>query len=133
MKAVRYDGPRSFAVTEVPTREPGPHEVRVRVLQTGVCGTDLHLHSGGFDAVYPLVPGHEVVGVVDRLGAAVPRFAVGEQVTVNPNVPCGHCDYCRAGRLILCANGLGLGTTLPGFFAEYACMASRFDPAPAPS
>lgn len=122
MKAVLYDAPRSFAVTEVPTPEAAPGEVRIKVDQVGVCGTDLHLHDGGFDAVFPMRPGHEVVGTVDGLGAGVTRFALGEQVTVNPNVHCGRCDYCLSGRLVLCQDGRGLGTSLPGFFAEQACV-----------
>ena len=119
MKAVLYDGPRSYALTEIPTPEVGPGQVRIRVVQVGVCGTDLHIHNGDFNAVFPLIPGHELVGVVDALGDDVERFAVGEQVTVNPNIFCGTCDYCLSGRLILCANAKGLGSNYPGFFAEY--------------
>ena len=122
MKAVRYDAPRSFTVADIPIPEAGPDEVRIKVTQVGVCGTDLHLHDGGFNAVFPLIPGHEVVGIVDQLGVRVTRFRLGEQVTVNPNVHCGHCDYCLAGRLILCANGRGLGSTHAGFFAEYVAV-----------
>ncbi|MFL6133801.1 MAG: zinc-dependent alcohol dehydrogenase family protein, partial [Nocardioidaceae bacterium] len=90
--------------------------------QVGVCGTDLHIHHGDFNAGFPLIPGHELVGTVDALGDGVTRFSVGEQVTVNPNVYCGHCDYCRSGRLILCANLKGFGSNYPGFFAEYVTV-----------
>jgi len=69
MKAVVYDSPRSFTITEVPTPDPGPGEVRVRVQQTGICGTDLHIHNGKFFAEFPLTPGHELVGPVDALGS----------------------------------------------------------------
>jgi D-arabinitol dehydrogenase (NADP+) len=122
MKAVVYDAPRSWAVREVETPQVGPGEVRIRVDQVGICGTDLHIHEGDFNAVFPLIPGHELVGVVDALGEGVDRFAVGEQVTVNPNVHCGHCDYCLSGRLILCENAKGLGSNFPGFFAEYVTV-----------
>lgn len=118
MKAVLYDAPRSYAVTDVPTPEVGPGEVRIRVAQVGVCGTDVHIHNGDFNAVFPLVPGHELVGTVDALGEGVTRFTVGEQVSVNPNVYCGSCDYCLSGRLILCSDAKGLGSNIPGFFAE---------------
>ena len=80
MKAVRYDAPRSFTVADIPIPEAGPDEVRIKVSQVGVCGTDLHLHDGGFNAVFPLIPGHEVVGIVDQLGVRVTRFRLGEQV-----------------------------------------------------
>ena len=122
MRAVVYDAPRRFSVREVPTPEPGPGEVRVRVLQTGLCGTDLHLHDGQFMAVYPMVPGHEVVGVVDALGEGaeeVAGLAVGERVAVNPNASCGRCAYCREGRPLLCDDLTGIGSSLPGGFAEY--------------
>ena len=81
MRAVVYDAPRRFSVREVPTPEPGPGEVRVRVIQTGVCGTDLHLHDGQFMAVYPMVPGHEVVGVVDALGEGAQEWPVSRSAT----------------------------------------------------
>jgi D-arabinitol dehydrogenase (NADP+) len=122
MKAVVYDAPRSYAVKDVPTPEAAVGEVRVKVGQVGVCGTDLHIHEGDFNAVFPLIPGHELVGVVDQVGEGVTRFRVGEQVTVNPNVHCGRCDYCLSGRLILCANLKGYGSNFPGFFAEYVTV-----------
>jgi D-arabinitol dehydrogenase (NADP+) len=122
MRAVVYDAPRSYAVRDVPAPAAGPGQVRIRVDQVGVCGTDLHIHEGDFNAVFPLVPGHELVGVVDQLGDGVERFALGEQVSVNPNVHCGHCQYCRAGRLILCENLQGYGSNFPGFFAELVCV-----------
>jgi D-arabinitol dehydrogenase (NADP+) len=123
MKAVLYDAPRSYAVTDVATPEAGPGEVRIKVAQVGVCGTDLHIHEGEFNAAFPLIPGHELVGVIDQLGEGVTRFDLGEQVTVNPNVYCGYCQYCLAGRLILCENAKGFGSNFPGFFAEYVTVA----------
>ena len=99
MKAVVYDAPGSFTITEVPTPDPGPGEVRVRVRQTGICGTDLHIHNGKFFAEFPLTPGHELVGPVDALGEGTEGFRVGEYVAVNPNLTCGHCEYCRAAAL----------------------------------
>ena len=122
MKAVVYDAPRSFAVTDVPVPAVGPGDVRIRVIQVGVCGTDVHIHHGDFQAAFPLIPGHELVGVVDELGEGVTRFRVGEQVTVNPNVYCGRCDYCLSGRLGLCSDSKGLGSNYPGFFAEYVAV-----------
>jgi D-arabinitol dehydrogenase (NADP+) len=118
MKAVVYDAPRQYAVKEIAAPEPGPHDVRIAVGQVGVCGTDLHIHNGDFDAVFPLTPGHELVGVVEAAGAEATRFRVGEQVTVNPNVHCGACDFCLSGRPILCSGLKGLGSNFPGFFAE---------------
>lgn len=119
MRAVVYDAPRSFRVARVPTPDPGPLEVRVRVLQTGLCGTDLHLHDGQFMAQYPMTPGHETVGVVDELGTDVEDLDVGERVAVNPNAGCGGCAFCREGRALLCERLTGIGSNRPGGFAEY--------------
>jgi D-arabinitol dehydrogenase (NADP+) len=122
MKAVVYDAARSYAVKEIPTPQAADHEVRIKVDQVGVCGTDLHIHEGDFNAIFPLIPGHELVGVIDQVGDGVTRFRVGEQVTVNPNVYCGHCAYCLSGRLILCENAKGYGSNFPGFFADYVSV-----------
>jgi D-arabinitol dehydrogenase (NADP+) len=119
MKAVVYDAPRSFSVRDWPTPQAEAGEIRVRVLQTGLCGTDLHLHEGQFLATFPLIPGHEVVGIVDEIGSGVDGFVLGEQVTVNPNASCGHCSYCRAGRFLMCPDLTGMGSNRPGAFAEY--------------
>jgi D-arabinitol dehydrogenase (NADP+) len=125
MKAVYYEAPKTWSVTDVPTPEAAPGQVRIKVGRVGVCGTDLHIHEGEFGAVFPLVPGHELVGVVDQLGEGVTRFRIGEQVTVNPNVYCGQCPYCLAGRLGQCADMLGFGSNIAGFFAEYAIADHR--------
>jgi threonine dehydrogenase-like Zn-dependent dehydrogenase len=78
MKAVVYDAPARFALTEVPVPEPEPGEVRVAVQQTGICGTDLHIHNGKFFAEFPLTPGHELVGPVDALGDGVREITIRE-------------------------------------------------------
>jgi D-arabinitol dehydrogenase (NADP+) len=122
MKAVVYDAPQKYVVADVPKVEAGPGEVRIKVAQVGMCGTDVHIHNGDFGAVFPLTPGHELVGTVHALGEGVDRFAVGEQVSVNPNVYCGTCDYCLSGRLIHCANMRGYGSNFPGFFADFVTV-----------
>ena len=71
MQAVVYDRSLEFEVRDIPEPEAGPGEVKIRVTQAGFCGTDLHLHHGGFGARFPLIPGHEGVGVVAALWPAV--------------------------------------------------------------
>ena len=125
MKAVRYEAPGDFAVTDVPMPPVGPLDVRIKINQTGVCGTDVHLHHGTYIGVYPLTPGHETIGEVEEVGSEVTRFHPGQQVTVNPNIYCGHCAYCLAGQLGRCANTEGMGVHRPGFFAEYVSADHR--------
>ena len=125
MKAVRYEAPGDFAVTDVSMPPVGPLDVRIKIHQSGVCGTDLHLHHGTYIGVYPLTPGHETIGEIEEVGAEVTRFQPGQRVTVNPNIYCGHCEYCLAGQLVRCANTEGMGVHRPGFFAEYASADHR--------
>ncbi|GAA3558444.1 zinc-dependent alcohol dehydrogenase family protein [Microlunatus spumicola] len=122
MQAVVYDQALKFEVREIPEPEAGPGEVKIKVTQAGFCGTDLHLHHGGFGARFPLIPGHEGVGVVTALGDGVTGFEVGQQVVVNPNAYCGLCAYCRAGDLVRCENLLAVGVNRDGMFAEYVSV-----------
>ena len=87
MKAVRYDAATRFRIADLPIPDPGPGQILIKVIQVGLCGTDLHIHHGEFGAEFPLIPGHEVVGTVAALGDGVTRFRVGEQVTRQPQ----HC------------------------------------------
>ena len=86
MRAVMYEAPKTFAVVDVPTPEPGPKDVRVRVELAGICGTDVHIHDGTFFAQFPLIPGHEMVGVVDSVGESVDdlRLGIGSSSTGTP-------------------------------------------------
>lgn len=122
MQAVVYDRAQQPEVREIAEPEAGPGEVMIRVTQAGFCGTDLHLHHGGFGALFPLIPGHEGVGVVAALGEGVNGFQVGQQVVVNPNAYCGLCAYCRAGDLVRCENLLAVGVNRDGMFAEYVAV-----------
>lgn len=122
MRAVIYDRAFEPQAREVPDPEAGPGEVLITVSQAGFCGTDLHLHQGGFDARFPLVPGHEGVGVVRALGRGTTGFEVGQQVVVNPNAYCGSCAYCRAGDLVRCANLVAVGVNRDGMFAEQVAV-----------
>lgn len=118
MKAVVYQGPREFSIRDVSPAEPGPTDVRISVHQTGLCGTDKHIHEGDFNAAFPLVPGHEIVGTVESTGDQVTTVTPGQWVTVNPNMSCGSCDQCRRGRPLLCHNLTGIGSNGDGGFAE---------------
>ena len=92
----------------------GPHDVLLRLGAGGICGSDLHYYQhgrvGAFEVREPLVPGHEASGTVDSVGSADTRVTPGQKVAINPSHPCGHCDYCRAGRGNLCRSMFFLGS-----------------------
>ena len=119
MRAVVYDRPGSFAVRELPIPEPGPGEVRLRVLVAGVCGTDLHLHHGEFGPTYPLIPGHEFVGEVVAAGSSADQDLLGHRVSVDNTAACGRCPDCRRARPAFCQNLVAQGVNAPGAFADY--------------
>lgn len=118
MKAVVYSGPGNFRVEEVPDPAPGPQDVIVKPTMTGVCGTDLHIHDGGFFAAFPLIPGHEMTGVVTSVGTEVVNIDVGQRVAVDNATPCGGCANCGKGEPLFCEHFASLGVNAPGGFAE---------------
>jgi L-idonate 5-dehydrogenase len=97
---------RDLRMQREPLKPLAAHEVRLRLGAAGICGSDLHYFSegrvGAFQIREPLVPGHEASGVVAEVGAAVTRVKPGDKVAINPSHACGHCDFCREGRLNLC-------------------------------
>jgi propanol-preferring alcohol dehydrogenase len=107
--------------------QPGMGEVRLRVEACGVCRTDLHVVDGELpEVVPPVVPGHEVVGLVDHLGTGVEQLFLGQRVGVSwLGSACGTCDYCRSGRENLCDAPGFTGYTRPGGFASH--MVARAD------
>lgn len=121
MRAIVYTEPAQFELTEIPVPVPGPGQVLLKVLMTGVCGTDLHLHVGEFSPSYPLTPGHEMVGEIAELGAGVTGFRVGQRVTVDNARGCGTCADCRRGMAVACGQSQAQGVNAQGGFAEYVC------------
>jgi threonine 3-dehydrogenase len=112
---------------DVPRPVPKDNEVLIRVLRTGICGTDLHIHHwdewASKHVTVPLTVGHEFVGEVVELGADVSGGpAVGDLVSGEGHVVCGTCRNCRAGRRHLCANTDSVGLTRPGAFAEFLVL-----------
>ncbi len=108
--------------------EPGPGELRIRVLACGVCRTDLHVVDGELpDPKIPIVPGHEIVGTVDAFGPSVTGFAPGDRVGVPwLGASCGVCVYCREGRENLCERARFTGYQIDGGFAERAVADARY-------
>src|SRR4030081_2136558 len=111
---------------DVPLPTIGINDVLIKVLRTGICGTDLHIWN--WDAwaqktiPVPLVIGHEFEGAVAEIGSEVPGFEAGQRVAVEGHVTCGHCRNCRAGRRHLCRNAAGIGVQRPGAFADFVAV-----------
>jgi propanol-preferring alcohol dehydrogenase len=119
---------RLLREVELPDPEPGPGEVRIRVTACGVCRTDLHLAKGELPAKRPgTVPGHEIVGVVERLGPGSERFALGDRIGVAwLRATCGRCRWCRRGAENLCPEARFTGWDADGGFAEQAVVPEAF-------
>jgi threonine 3-dehydrogenase len=110
--------------TQVPT--PGPNDLLIRIKHSSICGTDVHIYKWDEWArqtiPVPMVVGHEYVGVVAGMGSEVRGFEIGDRVSGEGHVTCGHCRNCRAGRRHLCRNTLGVGVNRPGSFAEFLVL-----------
>jgi propanol-preferring alcohol dehydrogenase len=113
---------------DLPLPKPGPGQVLVRVHACGVCRTDLHVVDGELaDPKLPLVPGHEIVGVVSETGEAVERFRRGDRVGIPwLGFTCGVCSFCRSGRENLCDRARFTGYQIDGGYAEYTIADQRF-------
>jgi alcohol dehydrogenase, propanol-preferring len=115
-------------LTEVPLREPGEHEVLIHVNACGICRTDLHVVEGELPPrKSPVIPGHQVVGVIERVGGNATRYKAGTRVGIPwLHKTCGQCFYCRSGRENLCDAPQFTGYTSDGGFAEYTVAHEDF-------
>src|SRR6202163_4020048 len=127
MKAlVKSSAARGLWLGEVAEPEPGINDVKIRVLCTGICGTDLHIYDWNDWAQstipVPLVIGHEFSGEIVEVGSNVADLHPGDLVSGEGHVVCGRCRNCLAGRRHLCAHTQGVGVNRPGAFAEYIAL-----------
>lgn len=108
---------------EVPVPEYGPNDVLIKIQKTAICGTDMHIYNWDDWAQatipVPMVVGHEYVGHVVELGSEVQGLEIGDRVSGEGHLTCGHCRNCRAGKRHLCMNTVGVGVNRSGCFAEY--------------
>ncbi len=129
MRALLLDAPgQKLRLDEVPLPETAPHQIRLRVRACGLCRTDLHVVDGDLtDTHYPIIPGHQIVGIVESVGNAVTGFHLGDRVGIPwLGSSCGECRYCRSGRENLCDLARYTGYHLNGGFAEYCVADARF-------
>ena len=124
MQALVYHGPHDLRLEERPRLEPGPGEAVLRVAACGICGTDLRILAGAHRAYPPgtrRVPGHEIAGILTACGSGV-TLPEGMAAFIAPNIGCGLCRQCKAGRINLCLQPRALGITHDGAFAEQVLL-----------
>lgn len=122
MRVVQVSRPNGpLEIVERPIPEPGAGSVRIGVQACGICHSDSLTKEGAYPGIqFPRVPGHEVAGVIDAVGAGVPGWRPGQKVGVGWNGGyCGHCDHCRRGNFFACVTGQVTGITYDGGYAEY--------------
>lgn len=120
MKAALLYAGRDLRIECVETAPPAEGEVLIRVKMAGLCGSDLHRYLGDRPVKqYPMILGHEFVGIIEKVGRNVQEFKVGDRVVANPYFTCGKCMFCISGHRNLCRSRFSLGIDVPGCFAEY--------------
>ncbi len=127
MKAlVKSKTEQGLWLTDVPEPEHGINDVKIRVLKTGICGTDVHIYNWDEWAQKTITPGtvigHEFVGEIAAVGSNVSGLKVGDIVSAEGHIVCGHCRNCLAGRRHLCAHTQGIGVNRDGAFAEFVTV-----------
>ena len=131
MKALLLSSYRHLELAELPTPEPGPGEVLIRVAACGICGSDVHGYDGSSGRrIPPLVMGHKAAGTVAAAGAGVTDFAPGDRLTFDSTIYCGQCPNCCRGDINLCDRRQVLGVSCgdyrrAGAFAEFVAVPAR--------
>jgi 2-desacetyl-2-hydroxyethyl bacteriochlorophyllide A dehydrogenase len=125
MDSIVIRKPREIALTERAIPEPGPGEILIKVMASGICGTDIHIFNGEYLGAYPVIPGHEFSGTIVSTGNLVKRFKTGDRVAVEPNIACDNCVHCLNNRQNFCLNWQAIGVTLPGGMEQYVCVPEK--------
>ncbi len=110
-------------MVDQPLPKVGHNDVKIKIKKTAICGTDMHIYNwdewSQKTIPVPMIVGHEFIGVIDEVGSEVSAYKLGQRVSGEGHITCGHCRNCRAGRRHLCRNTVGVGVDRPGAFAEY--------------
>lgn len=125
MKTVVIQRPNEIFMQEREVPEPGPGQLLIQVMASGICGTDLHIYRGEYMGKYPVIPGHEFSGIVVATGEQVTRFKSGDRVAVEPNIACDNCVNCLNNRQNFCLNWQAIGVTLPGGMEQYVIVPEK--------
>ena len=121
MKAVRLLKPNEFPVQDIPIPEINDDEILLKMKSTAICGTDMRILTGKKTrgVRYPSTIGHEISGIIEKIGKNVKGFAVGDHVSVANVIPCHHCEMCLTGHENACLNRKAIGYEFDGGFEEY--------------
>lgn len=127
MKAlVKAKPEKGIWMQDMPIPQPGINDVLIKIKKTAICGTDLHIYKWDDWAQRtintPMIIGHEYVGEIVQVGHGVKNLNIGDRVTGEGHIACGHCRNCRRGKLHVCANTIGVGVNRDGSFAEYLAL-----------
>ncbi len=130
MKAlVKAEAQKGIWLQDVPEPSIGPNDVLIRIRNTSICGTDIHIYNwdewSQKTIPVPMTIGHEFVGEIADVGNAVAGIEVGQRVSGEGHITCGYCRNCRAGKRHLCRNTFGVGVNRPGCFAEYLSLPAQ--------
>lgn len=131
MKALYLLGKRRVEMRDIPVPEVRDHEVLVKIMHCGVCGSDVHYYEeggiGNFIVKEPMILGHECAGQVVQVGKDVHSLKEGDLVALEPGLPCGTCEYCKTGRYNLCPDVRFMATPpIDGAFCEYVSYPAEF-------
>ncbi|MCK9212707.1 MAG: zinc-dependent alcohol dehydrogenase family protein [Ignavibacteriaceae bacterium] len=122
MLAAVFHGNKNIVLRDYSLRTIEKNELLIKVACCGVCGTDRHIYEGKAPSIIPVILGHEFSGTIIEKGDSNSKFNIGDNVAINPNIYCGHCDYCRKGMVSFCENLKALGVSIDGGFAEYSIV-----------
>jgi len=127
MKAlVKKESSEGLWLLDVPKPQVGENDVLIKIERTAICGTDVHIFQwdewAQKNVPVPMHVGHEFVGLIEQLGKSVSAYSVGDLVSGEGHIVCGHCRNCRAGTRHLCINTKSVGVNRPGAFAEFLCI-----------
>lgn len=122
MLAAVFNGNKNIALSDYPLRKLNRNELLIKVSGCGLCATDKHIYHGKASSSIPVILGHEFSGTIIEKDNSLSIFNIGDKVAVDPNIFCGHCDYCKQGKVSFCENLKALGVTLNGGFAEYSIV-----------
>ncbi len=129
MKALVKKNPeKGLWMEDVPVPEYGVNDVLIKIKKTAICGTDLHIYKwdewSQKTIKTPMTIGHEYVGTIAEMGSGVSNLEIGERVTGEGHIACGHCRNCRRGKKHVCENTVGIGVNRDGAFAEFVVVPS---------